>query len=337
MKIKYYKYEYDKFIQYRYNELFRKEIDNIDMLISMIEEDENLYKEYKIKNEVEHREFIYMFEQREDDIRWFYENKDKYFKDIILYEATHNIESIDDYKISCYHECISFFKDCQNGNYMNAYEQIYIQDGIFLYTNDLIKSLNYDDFISEEGLVKDAIIFLVELISKIYQSYKSERTNNRDIFKENNEVIVLLKKYRADTLFRKEVQNIDEIIDSLEKAGLSGNEDEVYKSYWKVSQIRDSIRLYEERKEDMEYFHNNRQLSKFIKNKSSNSRSGYNSYKEYLLIYINQYEKAKTFCELWNYINHNSFSIKNPRTVIKYKYGPVKNFMNWILDEINKI
>ena len=78
--------------------------------------------------------------------------------------------------------------------------------------------------------------------------------------KENADFILLLTKYSEDPLFIKEVPNIYKIIDKLEMSLLTNNEDDAYKAYWLISDIRNSIKLYEEFRDDMEFFYNNRDL-----------------------------------------------------------------------------
>ena len=58
---------------------------------------------------------------------------------------------------------------------MNAYLQLYVYNYLYLYTSDIL-SPKYEDFINEKELVKDAILFLVEVINKTYQTYKNSRT-----------------------------------------------------------------------------------------------------------------------------------------------------------------
>lgn len=303
----------------------------------MIEEDESLYREYNREHNQVYSVFISLFKNRREDIKWFYDNKDKYYKNIISYEIIdENVQFYDSQSMVC-HNCIELLKICQNGNYMNAYEYLYVYDYLFLETNDYMLSPNYDDYIKEGSLIKDAMLFIIEIINKTYKHYKSVRTKNRDIFKENNDIIKLLKQYSDDKIFRQEVQNIDEIIYTLEKAGLSNDEDEVYRAYWMVSYIRNSIHLYEKRRDDMEYFHNNRQLSKFINDNSPNSKGVYDVYRGVLLRYIDDYDQSKNFAQLWSDISHNIKEIKDPPIVIKYNDEPIKDFMEWVLSEINKI
>lgn len=178
-EIKYYKEDYMGLKKYKDDKLFRKEIPNVDMLISMIEDDETLYKNYIRDNNIFPITFIHIFENRKDDIKWFYDNKDKYFKDIIRYEDINKIIKSNNFKDDvcsyCCHDCITLFKRCQSGNYMNAYLQLYVYNYLYLYTSDIL-SPKYEDFINEKELVKDAILFLVEVINKTYQTYKNSRT-----------------------------------------------------------------------------------------------------------------------------------------------------------------
>lgn len=342
-EIKYYKNDYIGLKKYKDNELFRKEIPNVDILISMIEEDENLYREYIEDNDLYPTVFINCFENRKDDIKWFYDNKDKYFKDIICYEDINEISEFDNFddnfekymESCCCHKCISLFKECQSLNYIDAYDILYNHDYIYLYTCD-ISSPRYEDFITKEELVKDAMLLLIEIINKTYENYKTIRTKNRDIFKENKDFIILLNQYSKDELFIKEIPNVYEIIEKLEISLLNNNEDEAYRSYWLISDIRDSIRLYEQCREDMEFFYNNRNLSEFInKDRIENNKD---EYKRILLSYIRKYENSKMFKDIWNYITKNSFCIEinNIEIYIKYEHKSIREFIEWVITEINK-
>lgn len=141
-EIKYYKEDYIGLKKYKDDKLFRKEIPNVDMLISMIEDDETLYKNYIRDNNIFPITFIHIFENRKDDIKWFYDNKDKYFKDIIRYEDINKIIKSNNFKDDvcsyCCHDCITLFKRCQSGNYMNAYLQLYVYNYLYLYTSDIL-------------------------------------------------------------------------------------------------------------------------------------------------------------------------------------------------------
>ena len=337
-EIKHYKSEYIGLKKYKDDELFRKEIPNVDMLISMIEEDENLYREYIRDNDLYPRVFIDCFEDRKDDIKWFYDNKDKYFKDIICYEMINKtIESdnfeqeIDNY---CCHNCISLFKRCQSGSYINAYEQLYVFDEIFLYTSDIC-SPRYEDFVTKSELVKDAMLLLIEVINKTYKNYKNSRTKNRDIFKENKDFIILLNQYSKDELFIKEIPNVYEVIEKLEISLLSNNEEEAYRAYWLISDIRNSIKLYEECKSDMEFFYNNRNLSQFIN--KDRIEINKDKYKGILFKYIINYEESKKFEDIFNYITKHSFCIEvnNVEIDIQYEHESIRAFMEWVINEIN--
>ena len=213
---------------------------------------------------------------------------------------------------------------------MNAYLQLYVYNYLYLYTSDIL-SPKYEDFINEKELVKDAILFLVEVINKTYQTYKNSRTKNRDIFKENADFILLLTKYSEDPLFIKEVPNIYKIIDKLEMSLLTNNEDDAYKAYWLISDIRNSIKLYEEFRDDMEFFYNNRDLSKFIyKDILEINKDEYN--------YIIMYEKSKKFEDIYNYITTTYFILKidNVEIDIGYEDESIREFLKWVIDEINK-
>lgn len=338
-EIKYYKNHYIGLKKYRDNEIFRKEIPNIDILISMLEEDENLYERYIRDNELYPGKFINCFENRKDDIKWFYDNKDKYFKDIICYEDINENKESDnfeqDFENYCCHNCISLFKRCQSGNYMNAYEQLYVWDEIYLYTYE-ISSPRYEDFVTKSELVKDAMLLLIEVINKTYKNYKNSRTKNRDIFKENKDFIILLNQYSKDELFIKEIPNVYEVIKKLEISLLNNNEDEAYRAYWLISDIRDSIRLYEQCRDDMEFFYNNRNLSEFIN--KDRIEINKDEYKRILLNYIRTYEKSKKFEDIWNYITRHSFSIEinNIEIDIQYEHKSIREFIEWVISEINK-
>ena len=338
-EIKYYKDEYIGLKKYKNDELFRKEIPNIDMLISMIEEDENLYGKYIEDNDLWHMAFINCFENRKDDIKWFYDNKDKYFKDIICYEDINENKELDNFEYNienyCCHNCISLFKKCQNGNYMNAYKELYVYDDIYLYTSDM-SSPRYEDFITKSELVKDAMLLLIEVINKTYKNYKNSRTKNRDIFKENKDFIILLNQYSKDELFIKEIPNVYEVIEKLEISLLNNNEDEAYRAYWLISDIRDSIKLYEECRADMEFFYNNRNLSEFIN--KDRIEINKDEYKRILLNYIRTYEESKKFKDIWNYITRHSFGleINNIEIDIQYEHESIREFIKWVISEINK-
>ena len=46
---------------------------------------------------------------------------------------------------------------------------------------------------------------------------------------------------------------------------LTNNEDDAYKAYWLISDIRNSIKLYEEFGDDMEFFYNVMGFMRYIK------------------------------------------------------------------------
>ena len=72
---------------------------------------------------------------------------------------------------------------------------------------------------------------------------------------------------------------------------LTNNEDDAYKAYWLISDIRNSIKLYEEFRDDMEFFYNNRDLSKFIYKDILEINK--DEYKGILFNYIIMYEKSE--------------------------------------------
>lgn len=323
-------------MKYKNDEVFIKEIPNVDVLINMLQQDEDLYREYIRNTEEYHIVFINAFQDRREDIEWFYDNKDKYFKDIVSYDfIDSNMEWDEDDQ--CCHNCIWLLKTCQNGNYMNAYEYLYIQDYMFLFT--------YEEFTHRGELVKDAIMLLIEIINKTYEHYKKTRTKNRDITKENNNMINKLREYSNDEIFMKEISDAYKIIDTLEIANLTDSEDEKYRAYELLSNVKNSISLYEGRRNDIKYFYEHRRLSNLIykeKIQYYKDSSIYNYKKAYIDIlswYITNYENSKTFAELWYLITDTIMNNEtvNPSINIAYNKEPIKEFMEWVISEINNI
>lgn len=321
-------------MKYKNDEVFIKEIPNVDVLINMLQQDEDLYREYIRNTEEYHIVFINAFQDRREDIEWFYDNKDKYFKDIVSYDfIDSNMEWDEDDQ--CCHNCIWLLKTCQNGNYMNAYEYLYIQDYMFLFT--------YEEFTHRGELVKDAIMLLIEIINKTYEHYKKTRTKNRDITKENNNMINKLREYSNDEIFMKEISDAYKIIDTLEIANLTDSEDEKYRAYELLSNVKNSISLYEGRRNDIKYFYEHRRLSNLIykeKIQYYKDSSIYNYKKAYIDIlswYITNYENSKTFAELWYLITDKIMNNEtvNPSINIAYNKEPIKEFMEWVISEIN--
>lgn len=321
-------------MKYKNDEVFIKEIPNVDVLINMLQQDEDLYREYIRNTEEYHIVFINAFQYRREDIEWFYDNKDKYFKDIVSYDfIDSNMEWDEDDQ--CCHNCIWLLKTCQNGNYMNAYEYLYIQDYMFLFT--------YEEFTHRGELVKDAIMLLIEIINKTYEHYKKTRTKNRDITKENNNMINKLREYSNDEIFMKEISDAYKIIDTLEIANLTDSEDEKYRAYELLSNVKNSISLYEGRRNDIKYFYEHRRLSNLIykeKIQYYKDSSIYNYKKAYIDIlswYITNYENSKTFAELWYLITDKIMNNEtvNPSINIAYNKEPIKEFMEWVISEIN--
>lgn len=321
-------------MKYKNDEVFIKEIPNVDVLINMLQQDEDLYREYIRNTEEYHIVFINAFQDRREDIEWFYDNKDKYFKDIVSYDfIDSNMEWDEDDQ--CCHNCIWLLKTCQNGNYMNAYEYLYIQDYMFLFT--------YEEFTHRGELVKDAIMLLIEIINKTYEHYKKTRTKNRDITKENNNMINKLREYSNDEIFMKEISDAYKIIDTLEIANLTDSEDEKYRAYELLSNVKNSISLYEGRRNDIKYFYEHRRLSNLIykeKIQYYKDSSIYNYKKAYIDIlswYITNYENSKTFAELWYLITDTIMNNEtvNPSINIAYNKEPIKEFMEWVISEIN--
>lgn len=325
-----YDYIYKGLKKYRNDETFKKAIPDTEDMINMLEKDKYLlyeYAEMKSENFLQQVSLIIdMFDNDVvGDIRWFYENKDKYLKDIICYEPTDDYPGYYDYE---FHEAVCFYSECKDLDYMDIYTEMYLYDRLFLCT--------HESFIRRGETVKNGLECLANYINEHYEEYKEEATKDRDIFKELDDTISLLKEYTKDEIFLKEVPNAHYIISELERGYLSGDEDIAYKSYWLMSDIRSSFRLYGEKREDMEYFYRKR----FEKNKY------YEEYLDVLDSYTTVFSgliESKSFSEFFNQYNieiknYNDFyNVDRSDKVIKYNKSYIQDSLEFIVSEIEQL
>jgi len=249
--------------------LFLKVIPQTKEMINALEEGEDLFEKkfFRIFSE-EWYSFnfsVNSFEQNNEDFRWYYENKDNYIKEKLRYEyldndgeykTYYNIGYEDVYyTYSTLDEILFIYNECIFGGYGKAIYHLCHEDMFYI--------LTYDTCEDKELPIKYALTYLTEYINSNYDTYKNDAIKNRNIFKEIDEHIAMLSNYAKDDVFIKEVPNIFEIIENL-KSAKGKDEYEAYKIFWQLSNIRESINLYKKNRDDMKFFHNNRDISKFI-------------------------------------------------------------------------
>lgn len=241
-------------LRYKDDYIFKKEFPNIKiivMLIDLIEksgvENDTLIQTYIESKYSDDLEYIYsftkMFEAKRKDIEWFYQSKNKQFKnimrdgfnDIIRYECYDGIWDYDDIDIFC-DRCVELFNRIQKGSYTDAYVNV---KNSSLYKDELIgvrENLNDVDF-----FIKDVMIDLYYELFDIYGKYEHNATKNRNIYKEIENIENILKENAKDEYFRKQVPNIGYILSELKRGKESSNKQDAYRAFSLVADIRKLI------------------------------------------------------------------------------------------------
>lgn len=317
-----YKDIYEGIHKYKDDPLFIKEFENIEPLEFLLDMNEYEFEEYFSTRDSHENYclsiFVSIFEDEKDDIQWYYENKDKYFKDIICYEAINCQEF--DYEMA---EILWLYKLCQDGGYGKAYYYLVSEDWLFITTQETLED--------KKMVVKYSMEYLINLIKECYGKYEKLARKNRDIFAEINQTIATLNEYSKDEIFIKEVPNVFTIIDNLKDALLSKDEDFAYRAFWQVSFIRNAMELYEKNPADMKFFYDNRDIGKFIKKE----RNIHDRYSDALWSYFYSFEKSSNFTKCYNYISRNIFYIDKDLD-ISYNKESIEEFIKWVINEINK-
>lgn len=243
-------------LRYKDDYIFKKEFPDIEVIVMLIDfiEKSGVENEHLILNYIESKYsnilericlFCNMFESKKNDIEWFYESKNRQFKnimrkgfdDIIRYECYDGLWDYDDIDIFC-DKCVELFNKIQKGSYMDAYLNV---KNSYLYKDYRIgvrRNLNNVDF-----FIKDVMIDLYYELFDIYGKYEDEATKNRNINKEIESIIKILQKNARNEAFRKQVPNIDYILFDLkrEEYDYSKGQYEAYRAFSLIADIREFI------------------------------------------------------------------------------------------------
>ena len=344
---------YDILQKYKDDAVFLKAIPQTKEMIDALEEDEDLFeKKFFTWFSTECQDFCFfvrLFEKNKDDIKWYYENRGNYIRERLRYEyldidgeykSYYNVieDTYDLYIYSELDEILLIYNGCIAGGYGDAISCLCGENWFFILTHDTC-----DD---KELSVKYALTYLTEYINSRYDKYKNEATKNRNIFKEIDEHISMLSDYAKDSVFLNEVPNIFEIIENL-KSAKGKDEDEAYKIFWQLSNIRTSINLYKKNRDDMKFFYDNRDISKFVPkdnyymdDKYEYCEENYNPYINSLYDYIKIFERSLTFANCWRRITRTTkiTEDKNKSTKITLEFNKesMEEFIKWVINEINE-
>ncbi len=202
------------------------------------------YIDLKYNNYLEYIcSFAKMFEAKKKDIEWFYQSKNKQFKnimrkgfdDIIRYECYDGLWEYDDIDVFC-DGCVELFNRIQKGSYIDAYVSV---KNSYLYRDYQIgirKNLSDVDF-----FIKDVMIDLYYELFDIYGRYENKATKNRNIYEEIENIENILQANAKDEIFRKQVPNIGCILSELKKGRESSNERDAYRAFSLIADIRKLI------------------------------------------------------------------------------------------------
>lgn len=243
-------------LKYKDDYIFKKEFPDIEVIVMLIDfiEKSGVEKDRSILNYIESKYsnilericlFCNMFESKRTDIEWFYESKDRQFKnimrkgfdDIIRYECYDGLWDYDDIDIFC-DKCVELFNKIQQGSYLDAYLNV---KNSSLYKDEIIsvrRNLNNVDF-----FIKDVMIHLYYELFDIYGRYENKTTKNRNINKEIEDIIKVLQKNSENETFRKQVPNIEYILSDLERAKYDYSKEryDAYKAFSLIADIREFI------------------------------------------------------------------------------------------------
>lgn len=343
---------YDILQKYKDDTLFLKAIPQTKEMINALEEDEDLFEKkffrFLSRQWYSFHFLVNSFEENKEDFKWYYENKDNYIKEKLRYEYLDNdgeykshYSSINEDVYYIYYELdeiLSIYNECISGGYGQAIYYLCHEDWFYILTHNTCED--------KELPIKYALTYLTEYINLHYDTYKNEAIKNRDIFKEIDEHISMLSNYAKDNVFVKEVPNVFEIIENL-KNTKGKDEDEAYKIFWQLYNIRESINLYKKNRDDMKFFYDNRDISKFVPkdnyymdDKYEYSVDDYNPYINSLYDYIKRFEYGLTFADYWRRITettiHTEDTSKSTNVTLEFNKESVEEFIKWVINEINE-
>ena len=320
---------YEILQKYKDDAVFLKAIPQTKEMINALEEDKDLF-EKKFFRFLSYECYSFyilvnLFEENKEDFKWYYENKDNYIKERLRYEYLDNdgeyktyYNSINDdvYYTYCeLDEILFIYNECISGGYDKAIYHLCHEDMFYI--------LTYNTCEDKELPIKYALTYLTEYINSNYDTYKNEAIKNRNIFKEIDEHISMLSNYAKDDVFIKEVPNIFDIIENL-KSCKGKDEHEAYKIFWKLSNIRESINLYKKYRDDMKFFHDNRDISKFVPNNTDYINNSH-LYSLYSTIQIFESNLTLASCRR-RFILRNEIS----------EHESIEKYIKGVINKINK-
>ncbi len=326
---KFYKDIYEILQKYKDDTLFLKAIPQTKDMINALEKGEDLFenKFFSFFSEEWHsfNFLVNSFEQNNEDFKWYYENKDNYIKERLRYEYLDNDGEYKTYYNIGYEdvyytyseldEILFIYNECISGGYGKAIYHLCHEDMFYI--------LTYDTCEDKELPIKYALTYLTEYINSNYDTYKNDAIKNRNIFKEIDEHISMLSNYAKDDVFIKEVPNVFDIIENL-KSCKDKDEDEAYKVFWQLSNIRESINLYKKYRDDMKFFHNNRDISKFIPKNTD---------------YINDSDIADLYTTIRIFESNLTLASCRRRFILRNEISKdesIERFIKGVINKINK-
>lgn len=347
---------YEILQEYKDDPLFIKAIPETKEMINTLDEGEDLFEEKFFRPFSDEWNYFYFFvnafEENKEDVKWYYENKGNYMIERLRYEY---LDNDGEYK-SCYDvidedvyytyneldEVLFIYNECISGGYGKAISYLYGEDWFFILTHETCED--------KELPIKYAMTYLTKWINSDYDTYKNEATKNRNIFKEIDEHISILSDYAKDDVFLKEVPNILEIIENL-KSAIWKDEDEAYKVFWQLSDIRESINLYKKNSDDMKFFYDNRDISKLVPkdnyyidkvyiNSVDDYTRDFNPYINSLYDYIKIFKRSLTFADCWSRITKKTVITKDKdqstNITLEFNKDSMEEFIKWVISEINE-
>lgn len=323
-----YEYIYKGLKKYKDDDLFLMEVPQAKEMIKILEDDETLFEErfFHPCSEEEYylSVFIDLFEKRREDIKWYCENKKTTLKEMRRYECINNEEDFDREM----DDILDIYNRCVREGYAQAWYYLYSEDWLFILT----KEMGND----KKCPVKFALEVLGRWIRSDYHEYEKNAKKNRDIFSEINQTIENLKKYSQDEIFLKELPQVFHVIENLQEAIKSKDEDKAYDEFLNLSFIRDSIDLYKKNPRDMKFFYDNRDISRLIKV----GKSGSSGYMNKLWNYVRIFEESKNFAHCWRSIAYTITVVRDEDSsgyiTLEYNKDSIEEYMKWVISEINK-
>ena len=177
----FYKDIYEGLKRYKDDKLFLMEVPDAEKMIRALEdEDESLF-ERKFFHEFSDRHyylsiFITFFEEKREDIKWYYENKETTLKKKRRYEFINDDGGYDEREMD---NILDIYNRCVTGGYGQSVYYLYNEDWLFILTKEI-----GDD---KKCPVKFALETLNDWIKYGYEDYEKNCRKNRNIFLEKNE------------------------------------------------------------------------------------------------------------------------------------------------------